>query len=134
MGPSTIHSVKDVSSKVDSVIKNNILFIHAWSGCDTTSSTVGHGKTKLMKALAKDRSIQEIAEHFCSADTQDAVGELGIDLFTLLFLANISPPALHHLFNTNCKIKVVPIISRLEKASVSFCFCYLLFKERAMKF
>ena len=85
VGPSTIHSVQDVSSKVDPVIKNNILFIHAWSGCDTTSSTFGHSKTKLMKALAKDHSIQEIAGNFCSADTQDKVGELGIDLFTLLF-------------------------------------------------
>ena len=66
-------------------IKNNILVIHAWSACDTTSSTFGHSKTKLMKDLEKDHSIQEIAGNFCSADTQDKVGELGIDLFTLLF-------------------------------------------------
>ena len=37
-----------------------------------------------MKALAKDHSIQEIAENFCSADTQDKVGEHGKDLFALL--------------------------------------------------
>lgn len=85
VGPSTIHSVKDVSSKVDPVIKKNILFIHAWSGCDTTSSTFGHSKTKLMKTIAKDRSIQAIADNFYSAETQDTVGKLGIDLFTLLF-------------------------------------------------
>jgi len=84
VGPSTIYSIKDMSSKVDPIIRKNILFIHAWSGCDTTSSTFGHSKTNLMKAIAKDRSIQAIADKFYSADTQDTVGTLGIALFTLL--------------------------------------------------
>ena len=44
-GTSTIHSIQDVSAKVDPVIKNNVLFIHAWSGCYRTSSTFGHSKT-----------------------------------------------------------------------------------------
>ena len=77
--------MQDVSAKVDPLIKNNILFIYAWSGCNTASSMFGHSNTKLLKALAKDHSIQEIAGYFCSADTQDKVGELGIELFTLLF-------------------------------------------------
>ena len=44
VGPSIIHSIQDVSAEVDPLIKNNILFIHAWSGCDTTSSTFGNNK------------------------------------------------------------------------------------------
>ena len=78
VGPSTIYSLKDVSLKVDPIIRKNILFIHAWSECDTTSSTFGHSQTNLIKAVANDRSIQAIADKFYSADTQDTVGTLGI--------------------------------------------------------
>ena len=37
-------SVKDVNENVDEFILDNIFFLHAWSGCDTTSETHGMGK------------------------------------------------------------------------------------------
>ena len=36
--------VKDVSENVDECILDKILFLHAWSGYDTTSGTYGMGK------------------------------------------------------------------------------------------
>ena len=53
VGPSTIYSIKDISANINPIIKNHILFIHAWSGCDTTSSMYGQGKTYLMKNVKK---------------------------------------------------------------------------------
>ena len=44
-----IVSLKNVIDAMDPFIKENILFAHAWSGCDTTSSTYGQGKSTILK-------------------------------------------------------------------------------------
>ena len=43
-------SIKDTSSKREN-IKQHLLFVHAWSGCDTVSSVFGKGKTKLAENI-----------------------------------------------------------------------------------
>ena len=47
--PGELTSMKDATSSIPVVTQRHILLIHAWSGCDTTSATFGHGKTNLMK-------------------------------------------------------------------------------------
>jgi len=38
-------------------VKNNILFLHAFSGCDTTSSFLRQGKMKFVKLLEKNNKL-----------------------------------------------------------------------------
>ena len=40
-----LYSIEDLTLSLGNTLKVLILFIHAWSGCDTTSSTYGMGKT-----------------------------------------------------------------------------------------
>ena len=40
-------SVKHASSR-NEIIKEHLLFLHSWSGCDTTSAVFGKGKSKLV--------------------------------------------------------------------------------------
>ncbi len=50
--------MKDVADKIGEALSLHILFIHAWSGCDTTSAPFGHqGKATLLK---KTKESQEI--------------------------------------------------------------------------
>ncbi|CAB4029738.1 Hypothetical predicted protein [Paramuricea clavata] len=42
-----VWKVQDLVNKAGKVVTSHLLFIHAWSGCDTTSATYGHGKTSL---------------------------------------------------------------------------------------
>ena len=35
--------ISDIATSHENAIINHILFIHAWSGCDTTSATFGQG-------------------------------------------------------------------------------------------
>ena len=43
----------------------NLLFIHAWSGCDTTSATFNQGKTTLMKFIANNKTaILDVCPYF----------------------------------------------------------------------
>lgn len=66
-------------------MKDNILFIHAWSGCDTTSQCFGFGKTYILKYLNNKR-VMELAKQISneSLDCQ-TVGNAGVKLFCYMY-------------------------------------------------
>ena len=39
-----LYSIKDISASLGENMKSLILFVHAWTGCDTTSAIYGQGK------------------------------------------------------------------------------------------
>ena len=45
-------------------VEKFIGFLHAFTGCDTTSCFFKQGKNKLIKTLANDAVLQEKAKHF----------------------------------------------------------------------
>ena len=55
-----ILSLRNVTDVTDTFIKENIIFGHAWSGCDTTSPTYGHGKSTILKYLKENKDVGEI--------------------------------------------------------------------------
>ena len=59
--PGEMISMKDATSSIPVVIQRHILLIHAWSGCDTTSATFGHGKMYLMKMLNRVPEVQNLS-------------------------------------------------------------------------
>ena len=46
-----IISIKNVAFSLPSHVKENLLFIHAWGGCDTTSVLFGQGKAAVLKIV-----------------------------------------------------------------------------------
>ena len=73
-------SIRKIAEKPNPVIVKNILFIHAWSCCDSTWVVFNKGKTALMKLIAKeDREVLDICSifHKTSATPQEIrkVGE-----------------------------------------------------------
>ena len=64
-----IVSLKNVIDVTDPFIKENIFFAHAWSGCDTTSSTYGHGKSTILKYLKENKEVREISKIFSDSST-----------------------------------------------------------------
>ena len=40
-----VWKIRDLVTKAGQVITSHLLFIHAWTGCNATSATFGHGKT-----------------------------------------------------------------------------------------
>ncbi|GBM70884.1 hypothetical protein AVEN_28453-1 [Araneus ventricosus] len=55
-----------------------ILFIHAFSGCDTTSALFGHGKTKFCTLLEKNRHLEEKIHVFFNSEAAiDQVAKAG---------------------------------------------------------
>ena len=57
--------VQDIIESIDAVVKKHILFLHVWSGCNTTSASYGHGKTGLVKKIGKSQGLQRLSDIFC---------------------------------------------------------------------
>ena len=77
-------SIEKISSKWENV-QAHLLFIHAWTGCDTVSSVFGKGKAKLVELIAKEewQHISEVISSPWSNHTE--VGNASIKAFTLLY-------------------------------------------------
>ena len=58
------YSVSEMCSYLNDDQKHNILFIHAISGCDTTSAMFGQGKKKVFKKLSSNQAVQSDINKF----------------------------------------------------------------------
>ncbi len=75
-----------MSTKAGGFITSHLLFIHVWSGCDTTSATFGHGKTNLLKKIQVSKEVQQISVLMSDPHmTAEEIGKASIRLFVILF-------------------------------------------------
>lgn len=73
--------------------KDNILFLHAFSGCDSTSSFFGQGKLKLLKALEENKNLQDLAQIFKKPDaTADEIDVAGQKCIAAIYSKNEAIP------------------------------------------
>lgn len=78
--------IRDLCAKAPKDVVSHILFIHAWSGCDTTSATYGHGKTSLIKKITSSKDLRDILKKFENTEsTPEEIGAAGIKIFILLY-------------------------------------------------
>ena len=79
-------NVRDLVTKAGNLAVSNLLFVHAWSGCDTTSATFGQGKTTLLKKIKASKEIQAISSAMCNPNaSQEEIGQAGVRLFVILY-------------------------------------------------
>lgn len=87
-----IVNVKELIRKIPQPLAQNILFIHAASGCDTVSSFSGIGKTKLFKLLLnKPQLIQELGINVFTASAtveNTTLYKVGFDILSRLYDAS----------------------------------------------
>ena len=92
-----IVSLENVTDVTDPFIKENIYFAHAWSSCDTTSSTYGYGKSTILKYLKENKEVREISQLIFSDSSAShlEILEAGIQLFLLLYGAKETTLNMH---------------------------------------
>ena len=74
-----------VSPKVTS-IKDYLLFIHAMSGCDTTSAPYGTGKISFMNLVHKSEMLKDISDTMNDVWADQAeIGIASIAMFTMMY-------------------------------------------------
>lgn len=78
-------SVMEASSR-NKNIKEHLLFLHSWSGCDTTSSMFGKGKNKLVESLIGSDVLQNLSEVISNPwSDQSEVGNASIKAAVLIY-------------------------------------------------
>ena len=78
-------SILECSRKIPD-IKQHLLFIHAWSGCDSTSTTHGKGKVNFLNLIRKSKKLQSASETMMSPwAEQSTIGDLAIGIFVDLY-------------------------------------------------
>ena len=50
-------SIRELAEKTSRAVLQNLLFIHAWGGCDSASAVYGHGKYAIIKIIQKFESV-----------------------------------------------------------------------------
>ena len=74
------------SSLLKPEIKHLILFMHAFSGCNTTYSIYEKGKGSIVKLIEKSSDAQNISRIFMNdAASKEDIGEAGQQIFVLLY-------------------------------------------------
>ena len=72
-------------------IKDHLLFLHAWTGCDTTSSIYGKGKGSSVNILRKSESLKSISDLMTNVwSDHDEVGSASVDAFKILYGGKIT--------------------------------------------
>jgi hypothetical protein len=68
------------------LIKDDLLFIHAWSGCDTTSSTFGKGKASFLNQVKKSDKLRLISKTMSGqCSNQIEIGNLAVAAFKIVY-------------------------------------------------
>ncbi len=93
-------------SAVDRTVTKHILFLHAMSGCDTTSALYNLGKVKFLKVLKNNNDLQNMVEVFKNPGANSEV-VTNVGLLFLLFLYGFCGKSLPSLNNLRyrCYIK-----------------------------
>ena len=78
-------NMKVVSPKVTSA-KDYLLFIHAMSGCDTTSAPYGKGKINFVNLVNKSEMLKNISDTMNDVWADQAeIGIASITMFTMMY-------------------------------------------------
>ena len=80
-----VWDIKKTKAVLDSDTCRRLLFIHAFSGCDTTSRLYGIGKGVLLKKVITDTHFQKQADIFLANSTHDEIEEAGEQALICLY-------------------------------------------------
>ena len=82
----SVHDLEEVSVQNDVYHNKDVLFPHAFSGCDTISAINRMGETQILKKLVKLSSLRQLVDKFYSEDViPETIGRTSISIFQLLY-------------------------------------------------
>jgi hypothetical protein len=80
-----------IERQVDEHVRDNILFLHAFSGCDTTYAFFRQGKMKFLKLLNKNKQLGQLVSIFRDENaSQDDVDKAGQHVVAFIYAAKAS--------------------------------------------
>ena len=91
--------------------KHLILFMHAFTGCDTTSGIYEKGKGSIVRLIEQSPDAQSVAEVFMNGRaTKEQIGDAGCKMFVLLYGGRLGN-SLSSTRHRNYREQPTPIVS-----------------------
>ena len=79
-------NIRDIVKQISPVLKDHILLLHAWLGCDTTSAIYDQGKTGLCKKILTSKALQSLFHIIGDPDAEEGdVIDAGIHVFLHMY-------------------------------------------------
>ena len=78
-------SIKSIKEELGPELPKLILFVHAWTGCDTVSSIFGLGKVSILNRCKQSEVAMLAAEFYKESALPSMIEEVGIRLFAILY-------------------------------------------------
>ncbi|CAG2195139.1 unnamed protein product [Mytilus edulis] len=80
-----IWDITETRRKIGPLVCNILPFIHAFSGCDTTSRIFGQGKGTVFKKISTNIKLQDHAAVFCQESNVESIHKAGEQIFVALY-------------------------------------------------
>lgn len=78
--------IKSTKKALEPAVAENLLAIHAWTGCDTTSAIFNIGKTSILKKIITSKELQSACQVMADISaTQLSTHNAGRDIFKILY-------------------------------------------------
>ena len=78
-------------TKINSFVKPYLLLIHAYGGCDTTSTIQDKGKAAILNLIQESKEARNLADVFMNSESsREQIIKAGIRLFVLLYKGKMS--------------------------------------------
>ncbi|KAI3379074.1 hypothetical protein SNEBB_002215 [Seison nebaliae] len=104
-GKSNVYNIKVLKQILGETVCNDLLFLHAFTGCDSTSRVFGIGKKSgFQKIIKNEKRIKDCSKAFCSPkQSQDVVESNGCRAMVALFNASQNDSLESIRYNMLCK-------------------------------
>lgn len=84
-GRKLVFPIRTIQVEIGNSLSQQLLVVHAISGCDTTSALFGFGKGRILKVLSSNKASQKLSTILATASTTEGVLEAGLQLLTMIY-------------------------------------------------
>ena len=81
------YRIQDIINELDDIVLTNLLFCHAFRGCDTTSAIHNFGKISIFTQLKSKKLKTAAAIFYCDNLSPEEIGSVSIQFFELMHSA-----------------------------------------------
>ena len=82
-------SISSTINRLSKCVISNLLVIHAFTGCDTTSAIYEKEKSAVLRMVEKSKKAQALCQSFMtSGKSREEIGNDGVALFLMMYGAN----------------------------------------------
>lgn len=119
--PNKVYNISHVQQSLPTDFCSNLFFLHAMTGCDTTSALYRQGKKKAFNLLQKNPELQKCVDVFNNPSSSEGAIISNVEVFLLALYGAPGTTKSLNMHRYHCFMKAVakgPVHTQLQLASL----------------